>query len=138
MGDAVFGWLLWQHADIWIEAHHHAVLQTQDGRLVDLTPQPDGEAAVLFLTDPSKPFDFDNPKPFRKSRKCISKIREHIAWCDALSSLEKFLWQKSKFVAEHVEVAVERGREMQRYERLMSKVELAERAAMLVARRTCV
>lgn len=48
----VYGWLIWEHRrSRFIEAEFHAVVE-QGGKLIDITPQRDGESLVLFVRDP--------------------------------------------------------------------------------------
>lgn len=53
-GAIVHGWLLWEWPNVLAEAEFHAVWQTPDGNLIDITPRPDGEERVLFVRDESR------------------------------------------------------------------------------------
>jgi len=56
-GRIQFGWLIWQAGNSFLQAEHHAVLG-RNGGLKDITPQRDGEKAILFLPDDTATFDF--------------------------------------------------------------------------------
>ncbi len=58
-GEIVYGWLVWQHGDIFVEAEHHAVWRKPAGELACVTPQTPPEKAITFLPDPSAIYDFD-------------------------------------------------------------------------------
>lgn len=57
-GQVIYGWLLWQHADKFI-AQHHAVWRSEQGELLDPTPNEASAANVLFMPDNRAPFDID-------------------------------------------------------------------------------
>lgn len=57
-GETVFGWAIWEWPHAFVEAEHHAVLQTESG-LVDVTPHAIPIDRVLFLPDPSAPYEPD-------------------------------------------------------------------------------
>ncbi len=56
-GTYVPGWAIWTGPGVF-DAEHHAVWRKQDGTFEDVTPRVDGEKQILFLPDPSRPFDF--------------------------------------------------------------------------------
>ncbi len=58
-GEIVYGWLVWQHGDIFVEAEHHAVWRKPSGQLVCVTPQTPPENTVTFVPDASAVYDFD-------------------------------------------------------------------------------
>lgn len=63
-GEAVYGWAIWHWPGRWFEAEHHAVWRRPEGDLVDVTPQTGDPERVLFLPDPSAPYD---PSCFRRN-----------------------------------------------------------------------
>lgn len=63
-GEAVYGWAVWHWPGRWFEAEHHAVWRSPDGELVDVTPQTGEPARVLFVEDPTAPYD---PASFRRN-----------------------------------------------------------------------
>jgi hypothetical protein len=63
-GEAVYGWAIWHWPGRWFEAEHHAVWRKPDGELVDVTPQAGDPSRILFLPDPSAPYD---PSTFRRN-----------------------------------------------------------------------
>jgi hypothetical protein len=58
-GSAIHGWTVWSAPGLWNAAEFHVVLKTAAGRLLDVTPKPDGEPCILFLPDPRFAADFD-------------------------------------------------------------------------------
>lgn len=50
-GKSVTGWVIWQWANIMIEAEAHAIWEAPDGKLVDVTPHINHEERILFLPD---------------------------------------------------------------------------------------
>jgi len=52
-GKAVFGFRLWSLPTMYIEADLHCVWKNPNGKLIDITPNVDGETKVLFLPDPT-------------------------------------------------------------------------------------
>jgi len=58
MGQTVFGWNVWQHGDIFVEAEHHAVWQAPDGSLTCITPQNPPTPSITFIPNPSAIWDY--------------------------------------------------------------------------------
>src|ERR1017187_10044264 len=58
-GEIVYGWLVWQHGDIFVEAEHHGVWRKLTGELACVTPQTPPVDAITFIPDPSATFDFN-------------------------------------------------------------------------------
>lgn len=52
-GSMQLGWLIWETPGIMLEGMSHAVWRSPQDELVDVTPQMDGEAQLLFLPDSS-------------------------------------------------------------------------------------
>lgn len=50
-GQQVNGWAIWKWANILVDAEAHAVWESPDGLLVDITPHDNGEREILFLHD---------------------------------------------------------------------------------------
>lgn len=57
-GSIVFGWIVWAGGPPKLEGEFHAVYQSPDGQLIDVTPRVDRESHIVFLSDPSR-----KPKP---------------------------------------------------------------------------
>lgn len=129
LGQPLFGWLIWLFPNIWIEAHHHAVIMRTDGSLCDVTPPKDGEKQIVFLPDSSTPFDYTNPKPVRKRVQCISTLQEIEEWRRALIAKEKFEWHRSRFVGQQIETRINGDHDLRHYERLKLQLGTAERNA---------
>ena len=63
-GEAVYGWAIWHWPNVWFEAEHHAVWRRPSGELLDVTPQAGSPERILFVPDPSAPYD---PTTFRRN-----------------------------------------------------------------------
>ena len=50
-GQQVNGWVIWQWANILVEAEAHSVWRSPEGKLADITPHDNGEKEILFLKD---------------------------------------------------------------------------------------
>jgi hypothetical protein len=68
-GTVVCGWGIWQRGPTHFVAQHHAVWQSPDGGVFDLTPNGSSNT-VLFIPDSRVPFDFLQLRcPFNFERK---------------------------------------------------------------------
>lgn len=88
-GKQILGWIIWIFPNIMMEAEAHAVWQTPDGNLVDITPQRDGEREVLFLEDSSLHYE---GIPIRNIRAALTKsplALEFIAICNQINELQQ-------------------------------------------------
>lgn len=61
-GAIVFGWTIWEWPKVMLTAEFHAVWESPDGDLIDITPKPQRETSIIFVPDRSYPaeFDFEN------------------------------------------------------------------------------
>lgn len=50
-GRMVLGWIIWIHPKVLIEAEHHAVWESPEGDLIDITAKADDEKEIVFLPD---------------------------------------------------------------------------------------
>ncbi len=66
-GQVIVGWAIWEWPDVVIEAEYHAVWQSPDGQLVDVTPKDPPVKRVLFLRDPFRPYEGFQRDNFRKA-----------------------------------------------------------------------
>jgi len=55
-GEAVYGWAIWEVRGVYVEAEYHCVWKTPDGELRCLTPFPLAFDSILFLPDPTRPY----------------------------------------------------------------------------------
>lgn len=55
-GEAVCGWAIWEVRGVYVEAEYHCVWKAPDGELRCLTPFPLAFDSILFLPDPSRPY----------------------------------------------------------------------------------
>ena len=51
-GRALNGWRVWWIPDILIEAQAHVVWESEDGIILDVTPNSDSETECVFIPDP--------------------------------------------------------------------------------------
>jgi hypothetical protein len=95
-GRMVTGWALWMWPRVYIEAEHHAVHETEGGKLLDVTPKHAGEGRILFLRDDTADFDFATGKAKQNVRQPLSSdpaVAEYLAAAAAMS----------QFVLDHTE-----------------------------------
>lgn len=85
-GSIVFGWAIFYDSGMY-QAQHHAVWQSPDGVLLDVTPDTDASISeILFLPDGRVPYDYLNRR-FPVS--CYyDPTSETLEWCIKDSSLE--------------------------------------------------
>ena len=80
-----FGWALWEWPRVFIEAEHHAVHESTDGSLTDVTPSTDDDPQVarLFLPDDKAIFDFEHAAArrdnIRRPLTADAQIEEYLA-----------------------------------------------------------
>jgi hypothetical protein len=89
-GAIVYGWLVWQHESIFVEAEHHAIWQKPSGDVVCITPQTPPENSVTFIPDPSTVFDFDTrllTKNVRVALMSDSRLEEFFRVADRQTDL---------------------------------------------------
>ena len=72
-GSIVFGWTIWEWADVLLTAEFHAVWKSPDGVLFDITPKPHGEKTIIFVPKPGFPQDFNfGDRPANRQRRLYS------------------------------------------------------------------
>ena len=84
-GSIEYGWTIWEWPGIIVEAEHHAIWLTPDGRRVDIARKRYGEKNVLFVPDPKTPHV---GKRVDNRRLAISKhqaVREFLAVTDEIN-----------------------------------------------------
>ena len=93
-GAAVYGWAIWRWPGRWFEAEHHAVWRSPAGDLLDVTPQAGDPVRILFLPDPSAPYD---PTTFRPNIMApdghAELVREYIALVAQRGAITRTYWQ---------------------------------------------
>ena len=93
-GSAVYGWAIWRWPGRWFEAEHHAVWRSLEGELLDVTPQAGDPVRVLFLPDPSAPYD---PTTFRPNIMAPDGheelVREYIALVAQRGEITRRYWE---------------------------------------------
>lgn len=63
-GRLVCGWAVWHLPGYYFEAEHHGVWEKPSRELVDVSPQINRSRSILFLPDPTSPYD---PTNFRSN-----------------------------------------------------------------------
>ena len=56
-GKMVLGWQLWEWPEVLVEGEFHAVWESPEGNLVDITPKETHIEKILFLPDPEATYD---------------------------------------------------------------------------------
>lgn len=85
-GELVFGWAIWEWPGVFIEAEHHGVWLV-DGTLVDVTPHECPVTQVLFLPDPSSPYDFANATRRNNIKRAIHPAPVVQEWLDVTDTI---------------------------------------------------
>jgi hypothetical protein len=63
----VWGWVIWELKGKMLEAEHHSVVELS-GEMFCVSPHPERPDHILFLPDPSVPFDFSDRRSTRESK----------------------------------------------------------------------
>jgi hypothetical protein len=90
-GGNICGWIVWEWKDTFLEAEHHAVWDNGTA-LVDVTPHRPQWRNILFLPDPSTPFDFATRRRLDNHRQRLrddSAVQEYLAVSARLIALEE-------------------------------------------------
>lgn len=95
-GDLVYGWLIFELPSIYLEAHHHAVWRTPEGKIIDVTPTEDGERRVLFLSDSTRPYVVG-----RQERRRMYALSQDEAVQDLVAALDQLGRLEEKCYVEH-------------------------------------
>jgi hypothetical protein len=97
-GDITYGWIIWQHGSLFVEAEHHAVWKRPTGELVCITPQSPPEKAVTFIPDPSATYDFNTGLMTKNVRVALvndSRVQEFFTVCDLQTEILNTARRKS-------------------------------------------
>ncbi|MBL4788230.1 MAG: SEC-C domain-containing protein [Kordiimonadaceae bacterium] len=86
-GKCVYGWQIWQ-TSILVEAEFHAVWESPDGQLIDITPKPGPLTEILFLPDPVNIYEGKQVNNVRLNVTDNSLVDEFIAIHDAVFRIE--------------------------------------------------
>jgi len=81
-GERIDGWQFWQH-DYMLEAEYHAVWQSPEGNLVDITPKNSAFEHILFISDPSRPYHGAQLDNFRLNTTPNQLVDDFIALAEA-------------------------------------------------------
>lgn len=63
-GEIIFGWAIWHHIRLMLEAEFHSVWKSPEGICFDITPKPIGFKRIFFLPDYEHKYDFKAEKGF--------------------------------------------------------------------------
>ena len=98
-GEAVYGWAIWRWSGRWFEAEHHAVWRSPAGELIDVTPQTGDPARILFVADPTAPYE---PATFRRNIMAPDagnpRAREYIALVAERADITDRYWTPGTLV----------------------------------------
>ncbi len=61
-GDIIFGWAVWHHHRLMLEAEFHSVWKSPEGAYLDITPRPISFKRIFFLPDYEQKYDFKAEK----------------------------------------------------------------------------
>lgn len=50
-GKPVYGWTVWQWANLYVELEAHSIWETPEGELIDVTPHEGNDKEILFIRD---------------------------------------------------------------------------------------
>jgi hypothetical protein len=81
-GSTQHGWLIWEWPNIMIEAEFHAVWKSEDGVLVDVSPNE--YSRVLFLPDNKMLYEGKSVNNIRKAIKNSNAVRKYIKLFDKM------------------------------------------------------
>lgn len=82
-GRVVLGWRIWEHYGLMIEGEVHAVLETPDCQLRDVTPHREPTNQILFLPDDTIFYDGQQINNIRRPLNDDPNVVEFIRICDA-------------------------------------------------------
>jgi hypothetical protein len=88
-GVARYGWTIWEQPEVLVEGEFHAVWQTPEGKLLDVTPKRDGENKILFLPDSKRVWQEEPIDNIRFPLKDTPAIRLMIRFNEASFALHK-------------------------------------------------
>lgn len=81
-GRVLVGWKIWHWPRVWYHAAHHAVVLTNSGELLDVTPQENGAEKIFFAQSDRLVFDpsglslvLDRYKPLWQHRKLAHLLK---------------------------------------------------------------
>jgi hypothetical protein len=89
-GTPLLGWTIWNYHGLWLDAELHSVWKAPDGKLSDITPPVDGEAILMFLPDPTRAFDYENPWVPGNRRVALVddiEVAQHIEWAGKFDTI---------------------------------------------------
>lgn len=76
-GRQIYGWAVWQWANILVETEAHSVWENPKGELIDITPHY-GEGTILFLADPGMVYDNNTIPNIRSALTSSPLVAEYI------------------------------------------------------------
>lgn len=92
-GTIQHGWIIWESPGVYLEAEFHAVWVSAEGELIDVTPQPDHEATILFLPDSERVWESRPVPNIRKALRDDPAVHAFVMAGNALDTLRVKLHQ---------------------------------------------
>lgn len=80
-GELLFGWGIWEWANVFLEIEHHAVWSF-GGELLDVTPVQLRASSVLFLPDPDSTYDFNKRDRLPSRRVALRQSKYIEEWLE--------------------------------------------------------
>lgn len=114
-GQQVNGWAVWQWANISVTLEAHAVWESLEGKLVDITPHDCGEREILFLRDDKVVY----------SGKPIGSIRQPLTSSPLVAELIELLNERDRIMCASADKTYALPKEM--YLRIMQIQEMLHR-----------
>ena len=115
-GTSVIGWSLWEMPTLFVEAEFHAVWQSPDGSLWDISPKAEPTQRILFLIDPAREYQQRQVNNFRKPLRQDPVVLGFLAACDD----EFEFMNRGARVGQHGEISLQ-GEEAAEYHHIQLK-----------------
>lgn len=81
-GRVQYGWAIWEWPHTLVEAEFHAVWESPEGALLDVSPRPDSAEGILFLPDPARTFAGRAIDNVRHPLRADPRVHEFIAMAE--------------------------------------------------------
>ena len=115
-GRSVFGWSLWEMPTLFVEAEFHAVWQSPDGNLLDISPKPKPSERILFLPDPAREY---KGRQVNNVRRPLRQDPVVIGFLESCDNEFEFLNRGAR-AEQHGEISLE-GDEAAEYQQIQMK-----------------
>ncbi len=88
-GSMQYGWIIWETPRILLDAEFHAVWRSPKNSLIDVSPKPDGEKRILFLSDANRVWEKEPVNNIRRPLIDNAYVRRLIRFSEAKFDLQK-------------------------------------------------